>query len=216
MESSIHRSRLIWIAVAILIGLALFSALPSLWASGSGTNAEGGGDNPVVGSLPCTVDPDMDLKFFKALGKSWQSGTIMRPQPTLALAGLCGLSRSVSNAWGAAGSVNSGGSSWSLLGLMQAGGMVTSRSAVLSGAASAWTWLPSSYLGGRITMVSTLGSWNVAISESCLALPTAWLCSVPSQPVVDAVFTVSGASPIVPVMKYRVTIAGEVVTVQFL
>jgi len=215
MESTINRSCSIWIAAAILIGLALLTAGPALWASGSNSGAEGGGDNPVVGSLPCTVDPDMDLKFYKALGKPWQGGMIMRPQPTLALAGLS-LPRYVVNAWGGAGSVNSGGSSWSLLGLMQMGGMVTTRSAVLTSQASAWTWLPSSYLGGRITMVSSVGSWSASVSENCMALPVAWLCSVPLHVAVDATFVVTGSGPGVPVVKYRVTVVGDAVAVQFL
>lgn len=215
MESTINRSRTIWIAVAILIGLALLTAGPALWASGSNSGAEGGGDNPVVGSLPCVVDPDMDLKFFKALGRPWQGGTIVKQQPTLALAGL-NLPRYVSNAWGAGGSVNSGGSTWSLLGLMQMGGMVTSRSAVLTSQASAWTWLPAGYIGGRITMLSSVGSWNAAVSENCMALPVAWLCSVPLQLAVDATFVITGPNPSVPVVKYRVTVVGDAVAVQFL
>lgn len=216
MEISVNRSRLIWIAVAILAGLALLTAGSTLWASGdSGSSAEGGGDNPVVGSLPCVVDPDMDLKFFKALGRSPSSGTIVRPRPTLALAG-ASLPRYVTNAWGNGGSVNRGGSSWSLLGLLQTGGMVTTRGAVLTGAASVWNWLPPSYLGGRITMVSNIGSWNASVTEACQPLPAAWLCALPMQPAVDAVFTVTGPTPGVPVVKYRVTIVADVVTVQFL
>lgn len=215
MDSVINRTRLIWIAVAILVGLAFFTAVPMLWASGSGSNAEGGGDNPVVGSLPCVVDPDMNLKFFKALGRPYQGGMIMRPLPTLALAGL-NLPRHVSNAWGAGGSVNSGGSSWSLLGLMQTGGMVTSRGAILSGAASSWTWLPASYLGGRITMVSTIGSWTAPVTEACMALPLVWLSSLPLLPAVDATFTVASINAGVPPVRYRVTIIADVVTVQFL
>lgn len=215
MESTVNRSRTIWIAVAILIGLALLTAGPALWASGSNSGAEGGGDNPVVGSLPCVVDPDMDLKFFKALGKPWQGGTILRPQPTLALAGL-NLPRYVSNAWGAGGSVNSGGSTWSLLGLMQMGGMVAGRSAVLTSQASAWTWLPASYLGGRITMTSNVGSWNASVTESCTALPMAWLCSQPLITAVDATIVITGPTAGVPVVKYRVTVVGDAVAVQFL
>jgi hypothetical protein len=212
----ISASRRTWIAVAILLALLISVAVPlSLWASGGSQSSEdGGGDNPVVGSLPCAVDPDMDLKFWKALCGGVKSGTIMRPVPTLSLAGV-GLSSYVPDAWGGAGSVNGGGTSWSLLGLMQQGGMVTTRAAVLSGKVSLWNWLPASYYGGRVLMACPSSAWNWSITESCFVLPLTQLCAS-TAPVVDATFTVSGANASVAVVKYRVVILGEVVTVSFL
>lgn len=208
------RSRLIWIAAAILAGLLFFAVAPNLLiAGGSGQgSAEGGNDNPVVGSLPCAVDPDMDLKFFKALGKPPQSGTIMRPLPTLALAGN-GLASQILDAWGSAGSINASGSSWSLLGLMTNGGMVTSRTAARSGAASLWNWLPASALGGRVTVQSNLGAWNLSITDQQFALPLNVLCNS-TLPVVDAWFALTyrnGGT----ICRYHVTIVGEVVTIEF-
>jgi hypothetical protein len=209
------RTRLIWIAVAILAGLALFAAAPTLlMAAGTGQGqSEGGNDNPVVGSLPCAVDPDMDLKFFRAIGKPPQIGTIMKPLPTLALAGTS-LPSHVFNAWGVSGSLNAGGSSWSLLGLMQTGAMVTSRASVRAGQVSLWNWLPSSAFNGRVTMVSTTGAWNWPIAESQFALPILMLCNNPA-PVVDAWFTVTRQNGS-QVCRYHVTIVGDVVTVEFL
>lgn len=208
------RTRLIWIAAALLVGLALFAAAPSILAAGgSGQNySEGGNDNPVVGSLPCAVDPDLDLKFFRAIGKPPPIGTIMRPLPTLALAG-SRLPSYVLNAWGTAGGINAGGSSWSLLGLTETGAMVTSRTAVRSGHVSLWNWLPSSAFCGRVTMVSTTGAWNWPITESQFALPLLMLCNNPA-PVVDAWFTVTRQNGS-QVCRYHVTIVGDVVTVEF-
>ncbi len=216
MNDSTTFSRRAWLAVAILIALLMSAAVPlSLWASGGSQSSEdGGGDNPVVGSLPCAVDPDMDLKFWKALGGGAKSGTIMRPVPTLSCAG-ANLSSYVPDAWGCAGSVNGGGASWSLLGLMQQGGMVTTRAAVLTGQVSLWNWLPASYFGGRVIMACPNSAWNLSITESCFALPLAQLCAS-ILPVVDATFTVSGANASVAVVKYRVLIVGDVVTVSFL
>lgn len=209
------RTRLIWIAVSILAGLLVFAAAPSLLvAGGTGqSSSEGGNDNPVVGSLPCAVDPDMDLKFFKSLGLPPPSGTIMRQLPTLALAGQ-GLPTHVLNAWGVAGSVNRGGSSWTMLGLMQTGAMVTTRASVKAGSVSMWNWLPASCFGGRVTMTSNVGAWNASVTESQFALPLLNLCINPA-PVVDAWFTVTRQNG-TTAARYHVTIVGEAVTVEFL
>ena len=182
-------------------------------AGGGQGSAEGGNDNPVVGSLPCAVDPDMDLKFFKALGKSTPNGIIMKPLPTLALAGTS-LPSHVLNAWGPAGSVNAGVGRWSLLGLMQTGAMVTTRSSVKSGQVSLWNWLPSSAFNGRVTMASNAGTWNWPIMESQFALPLLMLCNNPAS-VVDAWFTVTRQNGS-QVCRYHVTIVSEVVTVEFI
>ncbi|MDA1261031.1 MAG: hypothetical protein O3A20_10475 [Planctomycetota bacterium] len=214
MNSS-SRTRLIWIAIAILAGLLVFTAAPSLLVaagdSGQG-QSEGGNDNPVVGSLPCAVDPDMDLKFFKALGMPPQSGTIMRPLPTLALAG-ANLPGHVLNAWGNAGSVNGGIGRWSLLGLMEAGAMVTTRTAVKTGQVSMWNWLPASAINGRVLMTSSTGAWNWLITASQFVLPLNMLCNNPAN-VVDAWFTVTRQNG-TPVCRYHVTIVADVVTVEF-
>ncbi len=207
-------TRLLWIAVAILVGLVVFAAAPGFLLAGTGQgNTEGGNDNPVVGSLPCTVDPDMDLKFFKALGKPPPSGYILKPSATLALAG-ANLPANILNAWGPHGYVNAGGSRWSLLGLMQTGAMVTTRTAVKTGQATMWNWLPASTFGGRVVMTSNVGAWNSLIVESAFALPLLNLCTNPAS-VVDAWFTVTYASG-VQVCRYHVTIVGEVVTVEYL
>ncbi len=210
------RSRQIWIVILILAASAFLAAAPLMWA-GSGNGAqEGGGDNPVVGSLPCAVDPDMDLKFWKALGRSPQSGTILRPLPTLAFAGSSALSRSIVDAWGSAGSVNAGRGCWSLLGLMQQGGMVTTRSQVLTSQALLWTWLPQSLIGGRVTMVSNIGPWTATVTDNCLALPLPTLCSAGPLVPVDATFSVCPPGSVTPTVKYRVTVIADVVTVTFL
>jgi len=212
MNSS-SRTRLIWIAIAILAGLLVFTAAPSLLvAAGEQGQSEGGNDNPVVGSLPCAVDPDMNLKFFKALGMPPQSGTIMKPLPTLALAG-SSLPSYVLNAWGPGGSVNARGSSWSLLGLMQTGAMVTTRTAVKTGQVSMWNWLPASAINGRVMMLSNTGAWNWLITESQFALPLNMLCNNPAN-VVDAWFTVTRQNA-TQVCRYHVTIVADVVTVEF-
>lgn len=216
MNDSASRSRLIWIALALLAGILAFALAPNLaFAEGGqgGSSSEGGADNPVVGSLPCAVDPDMDLKFFRALGKPPPSGMILRPLPTLALAGPS-LSAHVLDAWGLSGSVNAGGSSWSLLGLMQDGAMVTSRASVTSGQASLWNWLPSSVFGGRVTMTSNIGAWNWTVTESQFALPLMTLCANPA-PVVDAWFTVTRQDGLT-VCRYHVTIVASAVIVEFL
>lgn len=211
-----HRSRLIWVAVALLIGLAVFAAAPlGVFAGGSSGSQEGGGDNPVVGSLPCAVDPDMDLKFWQALGRSPNTGIILRPVPTLSFAGPI-LPRAIADAWGAAGSVNAGGSCWSLLGLMQVGGMTTTRSYVLTSQALLWTWLPHNLVGGRITMSSNVGAWNQAITQNCQQLPLPMLCSYAPAIPVDATFAVYGPNATTPAVKYRVTVVGDVVMAQFL
>ena len=82
------RGRAKALLLALLGGLALLLVSPYLasqqgmHSSGGGANSDGG-DNPVVGSLPCAVDPELDLKFVQAPG----SPGVSLPVPTLGYVG---------------------------------------------------------------------------------------------------------------------------------
>ena len=179
---------------SVLAGsVVLFS--PQQLLSGTGINAsgEGRGDNPVVGSLPCAVDDDLDAKFFNWLGLNGQTGTIQYYLPTVALAGDAMLETHLIDAMGAPFGMVNAPDNWSAIGSVNQMTLTTTRSSAVNGDYSAVVWVPDDYLGGMVEVSSTLGTISWPIGTQAFSIPVRQLALAPGASV-SSTITVTSAS----------------------
>lgn len=179
--------------MAILGGLALLMIAPTGTSqSGLSSNAEGGtegssegGDNPVVGSLPCVVDPTLDLKFFQGANNA-TAGPLA---PVLGLVGsqLC---TEVETASGTPnGRVNRGGGAHTILGLTKSGTIVVGRDYLSSAGTSLSQWVPDRFQGGTVTTTGSFGYSKTMIVGNLAHLPVGSMAASPAV-VGDVWFTI--------------------------
>lgn len=179
----------------------------------SGSNSGDHGDNPVVGSLPIEVDPELDLMFS---GSGRISGVGLAP-----IMGILGGSRiedQIADAGGVPlGRINRG-TGFTILGLVNSGFAMIAREDGRTENLLLEQWLPDEYIGGTITMTSNIGTFTEAIVSNRVELPLKFL-SNSTAPVVDAWINTDiigdlHSSP--EVISIHVVMVGESVTVTYL
>jgi hypothetical protein len=197
------------LAVALLGGMSLLATSPLLVSQQGGDTytGEDHGDNPVVGSLPCEVAPDLDLIF---------GGTAPARQSILGLLGGTALESQILDAVGTPyGLVNRpGGTPFTIFGLVHDGSMTLKRSDAAKALMLLQLWLPDEYLGGSVTMTSSVGSPTRTITSNLVDLPLMMLAAAPG-PVADARIVMRSASGAVPARVVYISVVGNLLTVSY-
>ncbi len=198
--------------VALLGGMSLL-ATSNMLVSQQGDSRTGGddhGDNPVVGSLPCYVEPELDLMF------GGNATSAMFPVPTLAMIGGTDLSDQIFNADGVpCGLVNRGGlGMFTKLGLVNSGSITVTRSDALKGFMQLRQWLPDAYNGGTISMVSSIGNPSRTVLSNDFELPIQMIAAAPG-PFVDARITIKGPSATERTLVIYISAVGDLLTASF-
>jgi hypothetical protein len=151
--------------LALLLGSPYLASQDGMRSSGEGANSDGG-DNPVVGSLPCAVDPELDLKFVQATG----SPGVSLPVPTLGYVGP-DLRDGILAADGIPeGRVNRRGD-FDILGLVKPGTVTVSRDDLRDGEIELLQWVPDSFKGGCVTSSGTMGPSKIDLNGNLTPLP---------------------------------------------
>lgn len=199
---------------AVLGGMFILATTSYLGAQNPGessSNSGDHGDNPVVGSLPVEVNPDMDLMF----AGDGRCG-LPNPTPILGLLGSAELEEEILDAGGVPrGRINQG-SDFSIFGLVHPGFVAFAREEGRTGELSLKQWLNDAYLGGTISMASNVGASSCNIDANLTSLPLKVLCAS-TAPVVDAWVTVSGGMDShVDEILIHIVVVGEVVTVSYI
>lgn len=179
----------------------------------SGSNSGEHGDNPVVGSLPVEIDPDLDLMYT---GSGRVTGAA--PGPVLGIIGGDCIENLIADAGGVPlGRINRG-TGFTILGLVNSGFAMIARDDGRREKLFLEQWLPDEYIGGTITMTSNIGTFTETIVANRVELPLRFL-SNSTAPVVDAWISTDiigdiHSSP--DVISVHVLMVGESVTVTYL
>lgn len=169
------------IGLALVLGLALTLA-PVVRSSG-GTSGTGRGDNPVVGSLPCIVDPTgLDSRFWIPLGLPGPPSQVSSGLPMLGLIGPPMLGNSVLDAGGTPYGWVNRQTGWTAFGLTQTGYATVSRVTVATSAVVAWQWVPTGYLGGKVIVQGPSGTTGFPIATQSFPLSLAELALLAGNP----------------------------------
>lgn len=208
---------------SLVLGFGLVVGV-SLVSFGFSSDVRGGsqgdldrGENPVVGSLPCKVDPNLDTIFWEGMGNDDPGFAPAFYPVTLALVSE-DIRGDVQGADGDPYGVLDDRYDWRAFGLQKHGWMSVRANKFLSGAASNWMWAPSGYLGGKWTMQSPLlGTFKSEVGQNAIELPMVALIEATGGNVSIATFELrppAGSSMVT--MKFRVTIKGGMVDIEFL
>lgn len=190
--------------------LAICTFISAQQPGGAGSDGDHG-DNPVVGSLPIEVDSELDMMF----GEDTRPGVIRTNEPILALVGGMPLEGEILDAFGTPNGRVNAGDGFTILGLHKTGTLLVDRGDCRNGKINLEQWFPDGYLGGRLTMVSNIGSFSSAIEGARKDFPLKFLATSPA-PIVDALITAQGAGNMGESVTVHIVIVGEVVTVNYL
>jgi len=206
--------------LALFGGLAILAIAPFVATQepdgfvNSGEGTSDGGDNPVVGSLPCAVDPTLDLKFYQSANNA-HAGV---PVPVMGLIG-ASLDTQILDALGTpTGFVNRSGG-YTIFGMVQNGTAIVSRANLRNGVIDLAQWVPDSFLGGCVTSLGSLGSGKIDITGNVVTLP---IMGVAASPLLTAdVWYVIAPPPAqsgqsVPPLRVHVVIANGLATISYL
>ena len=140
---------------------------------------DGRGDNPVVGSLPCVVDDDLDLKFFNWMGmQTPPPGFIQYYEPTLAFVGGSNLESYIVDAQGTPNGMVNASSNWTAIGSILQMQVVSDRVAATK-MFDVVIWVPDQFIGGGVQMSSTIGGSMHTLAGNTFSLPVAALAASP-------------------------------------
>ena len=225
MKTSHHptadcRKRAQALLVALFGGLAILAIAPFVATqepSGYADSGEGdidGGDNHVVGSLPCVVDPTLDLKFFQGANSS-HAGI---PIPVMGLIG-GELETQVQDANGTPYGLVNRSSGYNIFGMSQNGTVVLSRVDLASGFVALSQWVPDSFLGGSMLTSGSVGGGKVDILSNVVSLPISGVAASP-LPTADVWYTIAAPAPpsgqALPPLRVHVVLANGLATISFL
>jgi hypothetical protein len=210
-------------ASGLFLGLGLVFGV-SLVSLGFSSDVRGGsrgdvdrGENPVVGSLPCKVDPNLDTIFWEGMGHD-DPGFAPAFYPVTI--GLCSddIRGDIHAADGDPYGVLNDRYDWRAFGLQKHGWASVRSNKFTSGAISSWMWAPSGYLGGEWRMQSSLlGTHKTAVGQNAIELPMVPLIQATGNNVSITKFELRppvGSS--LPVVKFRVTVKGGILDLEFL
>ncbi|MGB0953228.1 MAG: hypothetical protein ACPG31_08370 [Planctomycetota bacterium] len=199
------------VLLTVLLGGLSILALDAQSPGESNPHSGEHGDNPVVGSLPVEVSPDLDMMFIDAGRANFPYNDAM-----LGFIGDADLDGDILTAGGVpTGQINRG-SNFDVFGISHSGYVVFPREDGRLESITSKLWLPDEFLGGHIVMNSNVGSLDTVIDESLTRMPLRMLCNSIS-PVVDAwiIATPDRDSTAAPI-SVHVVIVGEIVTVTYL
>ncbi|NQU48732.1 MAG: hypothetical protein HQ519_08800 [Planctomycetes bacterium] len=157
---------------------ALLLGLNSQVAGGEGTQGDlDRGENPVVGSLPCKVDPTLDLIFWDGRGLDDPG---FAPAFYPATLGICSpdIKSDVIDADGLPYGVLNDRWNWGAMGLQKEGYMLVPRFRVSNGRISAWVWTPSAYIGGELCLQSGLANGKTTLHKNAAEIPISALAQM--------------------------------------
>lgn len=169
------------------------------------------GDNPVVGSLPVEISPDLDMMFIDSGCANFPYNDAM-----LGFIGDADLAGDLLDAGGIpTGQINRG-AGFNVFGVTQTGYATFPREEGRKDRITSSLWLPEEFFGGHIVMTSNVGFLDTVIDENLTRMPLRMLCNSVS-PVVDAwiVATPDRDSTAEPITVH-VIIVGEMVTVSYM
>ncbi|KAA3612924.1 MAG: hypothetical protein DWQ01_04260 [Planctomycetota bacterium] len=160
----------------LFVALCFGALLLPLLTAGDKASEEDRGDDPLVGSLPCMVEPtDLDIMFWLPLGGVPQNqNLIQNPIATLGFIGQNELDGVLLDANGNPfGRINEG-SGWTCFGMVQGGDVILDRTACANlDDVALWQWVPDVFLGGQLTYVGAQGTTEYPIVTQYLPLPLA-------------------------------------------
>lgn len=169
------------------------------------------GDNPVVGSLPVEVTPDLDWMFLEGT----QPGTAFA-KPILGLVGDADLDSEILDASGVPTGLINRGSGFNVFGMEHSGFVTFPRGEGRKENITSKMWLPDAYIGGTIVMHSNVGDMESSLVNNLTRLPLRYLCTS-IGPVVDAWFTlIPHRDSNADALGVHVVIVGETVTVTYI
>ena len=201
-----------------LLGVsALMLGLSSPVVGGQSEGDLDRGENPVVDSLPCRIDPTLDLIFWEGQGLE-DPGFMPAFYP--ATIGICGsdLENDIVDADGEPYGVIDDGYDWGSMGLQKVGWIQIPRHRVVNGALSAWVWTPSGYIGGELCLNSTVVDGKAALSQNAVEVPISALAQMVPSGNGTVAFYMEVTPPAhrtdLPVIEYQVVINQYVVRIQ--
>ncbi|MCH2100380.1 MAG: hypothetical protein MK209_00435 [Planctomycetes bacterium] len=205
----------ILLALSMVLGLSVGTVTSLI--GGEPQNGHGDrGENPVVGSLPCMVDGNMDLLFWEGMGKP-DPGFLPAAYPVNL--GLCGydLREDIEDAIGLPYGRLDDRWDWRGLGLQEQARVIVPSWKFADGDVTAWIWAPPEYLGGEICMTSSFGDGRVRIGREARSLPIDNLVRLSGGAVTIANFSVKApAGSSAPTLHTRVTVLGVMTVIEFL
>lgn len=168
------RDLLLGIVLAAVVALAV-PPLASGTGGGFGGSSFDRGDNPVVGSLPCIVDPALLDLFWVPFDRPQPDPFLLQASPpTLGLIGTPELAVELLDAYGSGFGYLDAEGGWRCLGLVDQATVVLDRWVVAGGTTDLWQFLPSGYLGGnlRIDTGSSVVNRPILAQDIPIALQT--------------------------------------------
>lgn len=167
------------------------------------------GENPVVGSLPCRIDPTLDLIFWEGQGLD-NPGFMPAFYP--ATLGICStdIENDVIDADGQPYGVLDDAYDWNSMGLQKDGYMLVPRYRVTNGQISSWVWTPSGYIGGELCLQSGLVSGKTTLHQNAVEIPISALAQMSPTGHAATVFflavTPPASRPDLPEINYQIVV----------
>lgn len=210
------RSAQVILALVVVLGLSTGLTTSQLMGGERGSGNGDRGENPVVGSLPCLIDDNLDLLFWEGMNEP-QPG--FQPYGYPVTLGLCSddLQDDVLDANGQPFGYLNDRWDWRALGLRHQAKIWIDSSAIASGAFTGWLWAPKEYHGGEIEMSSPNGDRKVRIGRHAREMPLVDLVQVANGGVAIANFAIKPpAGTNLPTRHARATVLGPVTLIEFL
>ncbi|MDP6849509.1 MAG: hypothetical protein QGH51_04240 [Planctomycetota bacterium] len=149
---TLTRSRILLATLGLTLAVGLVPMLPAVW-DGIGGSA-GRGDNPVVGSLPCVVDPRLDDLFWIPNGFPEPPAPFLSGLPPVAaVMGNTNLSGTLLGAAGQPYGFLDDYENWSHLGMVKRTVLTMDRASVAASQVAMWQFLPAGFIGGEVEFI---------------------------------------------------------------
>jgi hypothetical protein len=209
------RIRDLFLGLALATGLA---AAPPLLGGGGGLN--GGsvdrGDNPVVGSLPCMVDPQLLDLFWVPFNRTKPGDYLLRSAPpVLGVIGSSELEYELLDAYGANYGFVDAEHEWACLGLVDQGTVVLDRWLVAGGMTQLWQFLPPGYVGGNLRVAGPNGQVDKPILSNDTPIALANYAAMPEvSAIVELTFSPPRHSSLA-VRKVRISMQGGLLLIDY-
>ena len=177
------------------------------------------GENPVVGSLPCKVDRTLNLIFWEGEGLDSPGRAPAFYPVTL---GVCSpdVRMDVVDADGIPFGYLNDRWDWRSMGLQQSGYMLISRFRAESGAVTSWVYTPTNYIGGKLSLSSSLTDGEVTLGQYAAEIPISDLVRLaPSGNAVtmfDLKITPPASHPELPDLSFRIIVMAGGVRIEYM
>lgn len=192
----------------LALGVTMLVTPPALVSQQGETTSGEHGDNPVVGSLPCEVAPELDVLFGGAPG-----GTNYT-QVTLGLLGGSDLDSRIVDASGVPNGMLNRASRFTVFGLKDNGVLTLKRQDAFKLLVLLQAWLPDHFLGGTVSMISTIGNHSREIQQNKIDLPLGSLAAAPGA-VVDARITIEPREQDLDSVVVYMSVVGDFIFISF-